>query len=117
MDPAQMSTEAVRRLIALRSTSPITTNLTPALPGGEPLTDLFDELAVLDGWAKISRDRLLADLDDTRAAQELRRSLEQSARLHPAFIRRLVDVLNNRPAVKTSITVPAQAATGVPTPH
>lgn len=116
MDPAQMSTEAVRRLIAQRTT-PTTTTTTPALPGGEPLADLFDELVVLDAWAKISRDRLFANLEDARAAQELRRSLEQTARLHPHFIRRLVDVLANRPAVKTSITVPAQATAGVPAPH
>jgi hypothetical protein len=113
MDPAQLSIEAVRRLIAQRSAFASTATL----PGTDAIADVFEELVVLDGWAKIARDRLFVNLEDACAAQELRRSLEQTARLHPHFIRRLADVLANRPAVKTSITVPAQVAAGVPTPH
>jgi hypothetical protein len=48
--------------------------------------------------------RLTVDPQDTRARQELRRSLEQAARLHPQFTRRLADVLSDRPAVKTSVS-------------
>jgi hypothetical protein len=68
------------------------------------LLDAFEHLATLDGWAKIAMTRLAADPQDVRAHAELRRSLEQAARLHPQFTRRLADVLADRPAVKTSLS-------------
>jgi hypothetical protein len=113
MDPAQMANEAVRRLAALQTSG----TLDAREPGCEAVAELFEQLAVLDGWAKIARDRLITDPQDARAAQELRRSCEQTARLHPHFIRRLADALNDRPAVRTSLSVPVQAAKNVPAPH
>jgi hypothetical protein len=99
MDPAQLASEACTRFAALHAasnTSPVSTT--------EPLLDAFRDLARLDGWAKIAMTRLAADPRDGRAHQELRRSAEQAARLHPQFTRRLADVLADRPTVKTSLT-------------
>jgi hypothetical protein len=106
MDPAQMATEAVRRLQASCTSS----SSIDQRDSTEAITELFEQLGGLDGWAKIARDRVLADPSDARAALELRRSCEQSARLHPAFIRRLDAVIHERPAVKTARggTVPSQ---------
>ena len=127
MDPAQLANEACKRFAALHS-APSTAQLSAAQtsvetqnasvdtrtavtaapaaggPGSEPLLEAFKDLAVLDGWAKISMARLAADPQDARAHQELRRSLEQVARLHPQFTRRLADVLADRPAVKTNLS-------------
>jgi hypothetical protein len=79
----------------------------------EPLLEVFGHLCTLDGWAKVAMDRLAADPQDGRAHQELRRSCEQAARLHPQFTRRLADVVADRPAVKTSLSntgsIPVQA--------
>jgi hypothetical protein len=109
MDPAQLAYEALKRFEALHApgtngTMVETRDLRD--PGSEPLLEVFDHLGKLDGWAKIAMDRLAGDPQDGRAAQELRRSLEQTARLHPAFTRRLADVLADRPAVKTAISTP-----------
>jgi hypothetical protein len=104
MDPAQMANEAVRRLQATCTS----TSSMEYRDGNDAINDLFEQLAVLDGWAKIARDRVLADPADARAALDLRRSCEQSARLHPTFIRRLADVLRDRPSVKTALSMPAQ---------
>ena len=99
MDPAQLASEACKRFAALH-TSPNT----PAASSAESLLEAFHHLATLDGWAKIAMTRLAADPQDSRAHQELRRSLEQAARLHPQFTRRLADVLADRPAVKTALS-------------
>jgi hypothetical protein len=64
--------------------------------GDQPLLEVLDHLGKLDGWAKIAMDRLAGDPADDRAAEELCRSLEQTARLHPYFTRRLADVLAPR---------------------
>jgi hypothetical protein len=109
MDPAQMANEAVRRLQAVC----VSSGASDVREGSDPIVDLFEQLAVLDGWAKIARDRVLADSHDARAVAELRRSCEQTARLHPHFIRRLTDALLDRPAVKTAISVPQQTGQGV----
>ena len=85
MDPAQLANEACKRFAALHAT-PSTAQLSAAQtsveaqnasvdtrtavpaapaaggPGSEPLLDAFKDLAVLDGWAKISMARLAADL-------------------------------------------------------
>ena len=98
MDPAQLATEACKRFAALHVST------APTAPAAEPLLDAFKHLATLDGWAKIAMTRLAADPQDARAHTELRRSLEQAARLHPQFTRRLADVLADRPAVKTSLS-------------
>jgi hypothetical protein len=123
MDPAQLANEACKRFAALHSSA----LQASALPGSarnaasgsignakaategrdsgsEPLLEVFRYLGTLDGWAKIAMGRLAADPQDTRAHQELRRSAEQAARLHPQFTRRLVDVLADRPAVKTNLS-------------
>ena len=115
MDPAQLANEACKRFAAMHSASPSSAQVSalqgpaptaPALGGSaaEPLLDVFQQLATLDGWAKIAMTRLAADPQDTRAHQELLRSLEQAARLHPQFTRRLADVLADRPAVKTNLS-------------
>jgi hypothetical protein len=109
MDPAQLASEACKRFAALHAASPSSALLVPAVPAtgasaAEPLLEAFKHLATLDGWAKIAMTRLAADPQDARAHQELRRSLEQAARLHPQFTRRLADVLADRPAVKTSLS-------------
>jgi hypothetical protein len=114
MDPAQLANEACKRLTALHSStasssalqasSAQTAPIGPPGPAAEPLLDAFAHLATLDGWAKIAMTRLAADPQDLRAHAELRRSLEQAARLHPQFTRRLADVLADRPAVKTSLS-------------
>jgi hypothetical protein len=113
MDPAQMAHEACRRFEALHSSG---SNRTLTEPG-EPLLEVFDHLGTLDGWAKIAMARLENDPQDARAGQELRRSMEHTARLHPHFNRKLIDVLADRPAVKTNLTTtvlpPSQPATGV----
>jgi hypothetical protein len=117
MDPAQLATEACKRFAALHSSATPSSALHgqglqgSAVPGSavqgsaaEPLLDAFQHLGTLDGWAKIAMTRLAADPQDARAHTELRRSLEQAARLHPQFTRRLADVLADRPAVKTSLS-------------
>jgi hypothetical protein len=123
MDPAQLANEACKRFAALHTSalqaaalpSPTRTSVpgsaTPSKTatesrdsGSEPLLDAFKYLGTLDGWAKIAMGRLAADPQDARAHQELRRSAEQAARLHPQFTRRLVDVLADRPAVKTNLS-------------
>ena len=112
MDPAQMADEAVRRLQATCNSSTTMTRET-----NDAIIDLFEQLAVLDGWAKIARDRVLADPADSRAALELSHSCEQTARLHPTFIRRLADLVTDRPAVKTiSGGLPSQPTKGVSLP-
>ncbi len=88
MDQAQLANEACKRFAALHSSAAPTT----AAP--ESLLETFKDLAVLDGWAKISMDRLAADPQDGRAQQDLRLSMEHAARLHPQFTRRLADVLS-----------------------
>ena len=103
MDPAQLANEALKRFEALHAPG---TTVTRTETGSEPLLEVFDHLGKLDGWAKIAMDRLVGDPQDGRAAQELRRSLEQTARLHPQFTRRLADCLADRPTVKTSLTSP-----------
>ena len=125
MDPAQLATEACKRFTALHSSAPHSSatpasasvpNQTAAAPGGaaaEPLLDAFNHLGTLDGWAKIAMGRLVADPQDARAHQELRRSLEQAARLHPQFTRRLADILADRPAVKTSLSSPGSPSAGL----
>jgi hypothetical protein len=126
MDPAQLANEACKRFAALHastlqastvqasarqtavvptgSSKVATDNRDPRDPGAEPLLEAFRYLATLDGWAKIAMRRLAVDPQDSRAHQELHRSLEQAARLHPQFTRRLADVLADRPAVKTSLS-------------
>jgi hypothetical protein len=109
MDPAQLANEALKRFEALHApgTTVTRTETRDARePGSEPLLEVFDHLGKLDGWAKIAMDRLVGDPQDGRAAQELRRSLEQTARLHPQFTRRLADCLADRPTVKTSLSSP-----------
>jgi hypothetical protein len=127
MDPAQLASEALKRFAALNTGSTrsgSTGTLTEAKeprdlraapdPGNEPLLDLFTQLSELDGWAKIAMDRLVADPHDARAEQELCQCLEHTARLHPQFTRRLVDVLADRPAMRTKISssLPQQPARG-----
>jgi hypothetical protein len=132
MDPAQLATEACKRFAALHSSATPSSALQGSAVQGsavqgsavqgsavqgstsagsaiggsaaEPLLDAFKHLGTLDGWAKIAMTRLAADPQDARAHTELRRSLEQAARLHPQFTRRLADVLADRPAVKTSLS-------------
>jgi hypothetical protein len=126
MDPAQLANEACKRFAALhastlqastvqasaRQTAVVPTgspkaateNRDPRDSGAEPLLEAFRYLATLDGWAKIAMRRLAVDPQDARAHQELHRSLEQAARLHPQFTRRLADVLADRPAVKTNLS-------------
>lgn len=103
MDPAQMASEACRRYSTMK-TSTQSAPPTVSVAGAEPLLEVFGQLSALDGWAKVSLDRLAIDPQDSRAQQELRRSCEQVARLHPQFGRRLADVLAERPAVKTALT-------------
>jgi hypothetical protein len=99
MDPAQLAHEALKRFEALHA--PGTNVQRPETrdtrdtrePSSDPLLEVFDHLGKLDGWAKIAMDRLVGDPQDGRAALELRRSLEQTARLHPQFTRRLADCL------------------------
>jgi uncharacterized protein YhaN len=114
MDPAQLASEAIRRLLATQTSGTIDAD--EAEQRNAPLLEMFAQLGKLDGWAKIAIDRLAADPQDARAAQELRRSLEQTARLHPHFIQRLVAVVGVQPAVKTSITLPQQPSLGARTP-
>ena len=128
MDPAQLASEALKRFAALQtgttgsgSTGTLIEARAPRElrdlrdPGNEPLLDLFNQLTELDGWAKIAMDRLVADPQDARAGQELCRCLEHTARLHPHFTRRLVDVLTERPAVRAKISssLPQQPSLGV----
>lgn len=110
MDPAQLASEATTRLLALQ-TARLNSAASPSDAGdqsNDALLAIFDQLGQLDGWAKIAMDRLAADPQDARAAQDLSRSLEHNARLHPYFIRRLTEVLGERPAVNTSIKLPQQ---------
>ena len=113
MDPAQLANEACKRFEALHASS----NRSLTEPAGEPLLEVFNHLGTLDGWAKLAMARLAGDPQDARAGHELRRILEQTARLHPHFNRRLTDTLAYRPAVKTSLTTsvpaPAQPVAGV----
>jgi hypothetical protein len=112
MDPAQLANEACRRFAALHTSAAPSSALQAPAPTGpatggpavEALLEAFNHLATLDGWAKIAMTRLAANPQDARAYQELLRSLEQAARLHPQFTRRLADVLADRPAVKTSLS-------------
>jgi hypothetical protein len=117
MDPAQLAHEACKRFEALHTSGSNRTVLElrqaresrePGQPAefgeqqsDEPLLEVFDDLGKLDGWAKIAMDQMVGHPQDGRAAaaaQELCRSLEQTARLHPYFARRLADVLTDAPS-------------------
>src|SRR5690242_3504284 len=110
MDPAQLASEACKRLAAMSNsaTSNSASQVSAGGPGPavqpEPLLEVFGNLCTLDGWAKVAMDRLAADPQDGRAELELRRSCEQAARLHPQCTPRLADVLADRPAVKTDLS-------------
>jgi len=116
MDPAQLAHEALKRFLALhaRGTNGIliaTRDLRDGRePGNDALLEVFAQLGKIDGWAKVSMDRLAGDPLDARATRELRGSLEQTARLHPHFNRRLADALVSRPAVKTSLSSSVKSA-------
>jgi hypothetical protein len=112
MDPAQLAHEAVKRFEALQTPGSGRTLIEPresqearepAEPAGEPLLEMFDQLGRLDGWAKIAMDRLAGDPADGRAAHDLCCCLEQTARLHPTFTRRLAAALADRPSVKGNL--------------
>lgn len=123
MDPAQLASEACNRFVAM--TSATTTSVATATSvattatagqaspaGSEPLMDAFRHLCTLDAWAKVAMNRLAANPADSRARQDLNRSCEQAARLHPQFTRRLAEVLR-APVVRPSLTtgsIPVQVA-------
>lgn len=104
MDPAQLASEACRRFAAMSTAAGAPAPQAQAPVGPEPLVEAFRHLGTLDGWAKVAMDRLATDPQDGRAHQELRRSCEQAARLHPQFTRRLADLLRDRPVVRTTLS-------------
>jgi hypothetical protein len=116
MDPTQLADEALKRFAALnapRSQSSGAAGGDQRDCAAESLLAAFHHLAKLDGWAKIAMDRLVADPEDARATQELKLSMEQAARLHPQFTRRLADLLADRPPLASGITgrpLPQQAS-------
>jgi hypothetical protein len=94
MEAAQMATEALQRLLTVLETRAITVDA--AVPPAEPpILEAFQQLQSLDGWAKVTFERLCADPDDSWAMRDLRRSLEQAVGLHPQFASRLDEALHH----------------------
>jgi len=101
MDPTQVVDEALRRFTAIQVAAAAGDSAVAAAPDALALTGVFQHLAKLDGWAKIALDQLVADPENTRAAVDLRASMEQAARLHPQFMRTLGEVCAAFGAVPT----------------
>ena len=62
----------------------------------DPLHSTFAQLAVVDGWGKLAYQRVRKNPGDARAAADLRRSLEQAARLHPRLASQLQVAVGGR---------------------
>lgn len=105
MEAAQMATEALQRLLTVIEAR-TAIDVDAALPATEPpIIDAFQQLQTLDGWAKVTYERLCSDCHDAWAMHDLHRSLEQAVGLHPQFATRLDEVLRHgtpeRPALPT----------------
>ncbi len=105
MEAAQMATEALQLLLsALEARAAI--DVDAALPAAEPpIVQAFRELQSLDGWAKVTYERLCDDSHDAWAMHDLHRSLEQAVGLHPQFAASLDAALRHgtpeRPSLPT----------------
>jgi hypothetical protein len=96
MEAAQMATEALQRLLTVLETRAIDVDAVRA-PAEPPILVAFQQLQQLDGWAKVTFERLCADHDDSWAMGDLHRSLEQAVGLHPQFATRLDAALRSQP--------------------
>jgi hypothetical protein len=104
MESAQMATEALQRLLSVLQTRAI--GVDAAIPPMQaPILGAFQQLQSLDGWAKVTFERLCANNQDSWAMHDLHRSLEQAVGLHPQFASRLDEVLRHgtpeRPSLPT----------------
>lgn len=97
MDVGQLANQAVRDLTTRLS------GVAGADPDADPLGACFALLAGADGWGKLALQRVCRDPQDPRAASDLRRSLEQAARLHPRLAHELEVALGNR-VTKTDVS-------------
>lgn len=97
MEVGQLAAEAVRDLTMRLSGSASTSETGSfALPEGDPLFATFSQLATVDGWGKLAYQRVRRNPGDARAVADLRRSLEQAARLHPRLASQLQVALRGR---------------------
>jgi hypothetical protein len=93
MEAAQMATEALQRLLVVLEAQ-VAVDVAADLPD-QPILRAFQELQGLDGWAKVTFERLCANGDDSWAMHDLHRSLEQAVGLHPRFAMHLRSVLDD----------------------
>ena len=114
MEVGQLAAQAVRDLTTRLSgaTSGSETGGF-AIPDADPLFAAFVQLAAVDGWGKLAFQRVRANPGDARAVADLRRSLEQAARLHPRLAAQLQVALGGR---VTNISVP-DMMDRLPSPH
>ena len=105
MEAAQMATEALQRLLTvLEARAAI--DVDAASPSAEPpIIGAFRQLQTLDGWAKVTYERLCSNCQDSWAMHDLHRSLEQAVGLHPQFATQLDEALRHgtpeRPSLPT----------------
>jgi len=108
MEAAQMATEALQRLLSVLETrAAIDVDAAPRAAAEPPILGAFQQLQTLDGWAKVTYERLCADSRDSWAMHDLHRSLEQAVGLHPQFATKLDEVLRHgtpeRPSLPTQV--------------
>jgi hypothetical protein len=113
MDPTQLVDEALRRFAVTQLAANSGSAAVSEEPAAAGLVAAFQHLAKLDGWAKIAIDRLVADPENTRAAADLKLSMEHAVRLHPQFMRTLSEVCATSGAAATArapqVRAPGQA--------
>jgi hypothetical protein len=115
MEAAQMATEALQRLLSvLEARTAI--DVDAVLPAAEPpIIEAFQQLQTLDGWAKVTYERLCTNCHDSWALHDLHRSLEQAVGLHPHFATKLDEALRSgtpeRPSLPTQVFTHSDLAT------
>ena len=97
MDVEQLAAQAVRDLTTRLSGGASTSETGSfALPDTDPLFETFAQLAVVAGGGKLAYPRVRKNPGDARAVADLRRSLEQAARLHSRLASQLQLALGKR---------------------
>ena len=96
MEVGQLAAQAVRDLTTRLSGASASETGSFALPDTDPLFATFAQLAAVDGWGKLAYQRVRKNPGDARAVADLRRSLEQAARLHPRLASQLQVALGGR---------------------
>ncbi len=117
MEAAQMATEALQRLLTvLEARTAIDVDAAP--PAAEPpIIGAFQQLQSLDGWAKVTYERLCTDCHDSWAMHDLHRSLEQAVGLHPHFATELDAALRHGTPERPSLPTQTFTHHGMATSH